>query len=97
MADSGYTVGNRREILQAGITRYYCIRLQETAGIRRLYHSAEDMSQARNLKPLKLKAWYKTKRGGTRVSAKRDFPMRKGPPGREELSQGRQGLEEKRM
>ena len=35
------------------------------------------MSQARNLKPLKLKAWYKTKGVGTRVSARKDFPMRK--------------------
>ena len=39
-----------------------------------MYHTAEYMSQA---KPLKLKAWYKTKRGGTRVLARKDFPMRK--------------------
>ena len=43
--------------------------------MRKLYRSAEDMSQARNLKPLKLKAWFKNKRGGEKVTARKDFPL----------------------
>ena len=35
------------------------------------------MSHTRNIKPLKIRAWFKAKRGGTKVSVKKDFPMRR--------------------
>ena len=69
--------GNRKEILKAGIARYYRIRLREVAGVRKLYRLVEDMAHARNLKPLKLKAWFKARRGGEKVAARKDFPLSK--------------------
>ena len=62
-------------MIVSGLSRYYRIRLQEAAGGRKLYRSAGEMKKARILKPLKQKAWYKARRGGTRVSAAKDFPL----------------------
>ena len=64
LIDSGYQEVNRKEILKSGISRYYRIRLLELPGVRKLYRSAADMAKARDLKPLKLKAWFKNRRGG---------------------------------
>ena len=75
LASSGYTAQNRKEIIVSGLLRYYRIQLQEAAGVRKLYRSADEMRKARILKPLKQKAWYKTRRGGTKVSAAKDFPL----------------------
>ena len=75
MESSGYTAQNRKEILISGVSRYYRIQLQEAAGGRKLYRSVDEMRKVRILKPLKQKAWYKTRREGTKVSAAKDFPL----------------------
>ena len=62
-----------------------------------MYHSAEEMTQARNLKPLKLKAWYKYQERRDKSIGKEGLPNEEGGHlGQEEPSEGRQGVEEKR-
>ena len=74
MVDSMYVPETRREILTSGITRYYRLVLQELAGKRSLYMSTEELKGGRERKSLMVKTWYKTQRGGCRVSQEKIFP-----------------------
>ena len=74
MVDSMYVPETRREILTSGITRYYRLVLQELAGKRSLYMSTEELKGGRERKSLMAKTWYKTQRGGCRVSQEKNFP-----------------------
>ena len=67
MTDSSYTTENRREVLILGITRYYRLVVQEQSGLRSLYRSTEELKAGRERKSLKVKAWFKIQRGGTKV------------------------------
>ena len=50
LEDSGYSRDVRQEIMKSGLTRYYRLVLQEIAGGRKLYRSAEEMKDGRSLK-----------------------------------------------
>ena len=78
MVDSSYTTETRREILASGITRYYRLVLQDMAGKRNLYRTSEEMKGGRERKSLIVKTWFKTQRGGSRVSEDKDFPEARG-------------------
>ena len=75
MVDSAYSKETRKEILTSGVKRYYRLILQELAGMRKLYRSREDMKEGRKLKSLWNRTWFKSRRGGTKVSADLDHPM----------------------
>ena len=77
VSDSGYLKEVRKEILYSGITRYYRMVLLELAGGRKLYRSAQEMKESREMKPLKSKAWFKSQRGGSKVSSSKDHPEEK--------------------
>ena len=48
--------------------------LQELAGKRNLYRTSEEMKGGREKKSLIVRTWFKTQRGGSRVSEDKDFP-----------------------
>ena len=77
MVDSAYGKETRKEILTSGIKRYYRLILQELAGMRKLYRSRDDMKEGRRLKSLWSRTWFKSRRGGSNVSADLDHPMEK--------------------
>ena len=58
MIDSGYGKDLRREILKAGIKRYFRLTLQEQAGGRSLYRSLREMAPQRRLKQLNTRNKY---------------------------------------
>ena len=74
LIDSGYGQEVCQEILKAGLTRYYRIVLQDAAGNRKLYRSAEEMREGRALKEFKNKSQFKSRRGGQKVIEKLDYP-----------------------
>ena len=65
-----------KEILKSGLTRYYRLVLSEEAGERKLYRSAEGMQEGRSLKRFKTRFWYCSRRGGTKVTERKNFPER---------------------
>ena len=67
----------RKEIITSGVKRYYRLVLQEMVGVRKLYRSREDMKEGRRLKSLWNRTWFKSRRGGTKVSADLDHPTMK--------------------
>merc|ERR1711873_323483 len=75
MSNSGYGKQMRREILKAGVKRYYRLRLQEEAGGRSLYRSLQEMAPQRSLKQMKTRTWFRPRRGGNRVSLQMDYPQ----------------------
>ena len=75
MANSGYGRDMRKEILVAGIKRYYRLVLQELAGGRSLYRPLDEMAPQRRMKALKTRLWFKPTRGGTKVSQMKDHPV----------------------
>ena len=74
MVDSAYGKETRKEIITSGVKRYFRLVLQELAGVRKVYRSREDMKEGRRLKSLWNRTWFKSRRGGTRVSADLDHP-----------------------
>ena len=76
MTDSGYKHSTRKEIIKSGLTRYYRLVLSEVAGERKLYRSAKEMQEGRGLKKFRTRLWYRSKRGGTRVSDEKNHPER---------------------
>ena len=61
------------------------MRLSESAGIRSLYRSSEEMKTSRNQKERRTKAWFKPKRGGERNTVQKDYPIKwPGKPNRRE-------------
>ena len=72
MTHLAYTSGLRQDIFRYGITRYFRPVLKEITGERKLYRSAEDMKESRALKPLKKGAWFRSKRGGSKLSVSQD-------------------------
>ena len=75
LADSGYGKDTRKEILTAGIKRYYRLVLQQVNGGRSLYRSAREMAPKRSLKQLAPKTWFRPTRGGNKVSVAKDHPV----------------------
>ena len=74
IADSGYQKEVRKEILYFGITRYFRLVLLELSGGRKLYRSGKEMKESRDLKALKCRVWFKSQRGGSKVSSMNDHP-----------------------
>ena len=74
MVDSAYGKDTRKEVITSGIKRYSRLVLQELAGVRKVYRSREEMKEGRRLKSLWNRTWYKSRRGGTKVSADLDHP-----------------------
>ena len=76
LEDSSYSKDVRQEILKSGLTRYYRLVLQEVAGGRKLYRSAQEMKDGRSLKLHRAKSWFKSRRGGGKIVERMDFPER---------------------
>ena len=74
MVDSAYGKDTRKEVITSGVKRYSRLVLQELAGVRKGYRSREEMKEGRRLKSLWNRTWYKSRRGGTKVSADLDHP-----------------------
>ena len=72
-------------------TRYFRLVLMELAGTRRLYRSGNEMKGSRELKPLKCRAWYKSQRGGSKISLQKDYPEDYIQETSQETSNGRGG------
>ena len=68
LVNSGYGKDLRREILTAGIKRFYRLMLQEAAGGRSLYRSMEEIVPRRRLKGLSTRMWFRPTRGGNKIS-----------------------------
>ena len=75
LIDSDYGKETRREILKAGVKRFYRLLLQEAAGGRAVYRSLEDMLPQRRIKQLKTKTWFQPARGGSKISTSKDHPQ----------------------
>ena len=48
--------------------------MEQESGGKRLYRSAEEMASARRLKDLSTKTWFRSKRGGAKVTPGKDLP-----------------------
>ena len=72
---SGYGKQMRREILKAGVKRYYRPRLQEEVGGRSLYRSLQEMAPQRSSKQMMTRTWFRPRRGGNKVSLQMDYPQ----------------------
>ena len=75
LCDSGYSHPTRMEIVKSAARKYYRQRMNQDAGGQRLYRSAEEMAGARRIKPLLNITWFKSKRGGHRVTPAKDVPQ----------------------
>ena len=74
MADSGYQHPVRKEVIKSAVTKFYRQILEQETGGRQLYRSTEDMAEARRLKSLMDKIWFKSKRGGQSLTPRKDLP-----------------------
>ena len=74
MTDSGYSHSSRLKVITSA-TRKYCRQLMEKDSHgQRLYRSAEDMATSRRLKEIANNSWFKSKRGGQRITQAKDIP-----------------------
>ena len=74
MADSGYKHPSRKEIIKSAVKKYYRQLLEQETGGRKLYRSAEDMAETRKMKSLMNRSWFKSKRGGSSITSRKDLP-----------------------
>ena len=74
MADSGYSHEARREVI-ASATRKYCRQLMnQMAGGQRIYRTSAEMATSRSIKDFLNTNWFKSKRGGKRITESKDVP-----------------------
>ena len=72
LSDSGYSHPTRMEIARSAIRKYFCQLMNQEAAGPRLYRLADEMAGARMVKSLINKTWFKSKRGGQRVTPAKD-------------------------
>ena len=75
LIDSGYTSNQRREIIRSGCTRFCRRQIEELTGGRQLYRSEGEMKSARKAKKFRNQYWFKSSRGGSQITAKKDLPF----------------------
>ena len=76
MCDSGYGESTRMEVIKSAITKYHRQLMEQDSGGRRIYRSAEEMASGRRLKGLLNQTWFRSKRGGTKITSAKDLPWR---------------------
>ena len=75
MADSGYQHPTRKEVIRSAVTKFYRQVLEQETGGRQIYRSSTDMAEARKLKSLANKTWFKSKRGGKSLTPRKSLPF----------------------
>ena len=76
MCDSGYGESTRSEVIKSATTKYFRQLMEQESGGRRLYRSAQEMAAGRRLKGLLNQTWFKSKRGGSKVTSAKDLPWK---------------------
>ena len=74
LADSGYTHPTRMEIVKSAARKFFRQLMDQEAGGSRIYRSSDEMAKSRRLKELANKTWYKSKRGGQRITPGKNVP-----------------------
>ena len=74
LADSGYTHPTRMEIVRSAAKKFFQQLMDQEAGGPRMYRSSNEMAKSRKLKELTTKTWYKSRRGGQRITPGKDIP-----------------------
>ena len=105
MANSGYNVSSRREVIKSGVTKYYRELRDWRTGGKSLYRTQDQMGRDRRYKGLEKMTWFRSKRGGRQVTTEKDNPWlarqrrdqedttgdRCGPPGKARVGGRRTG------
>ena len=93
MANSGYSVSSRREVIRSGVVKYYRELLEWKTGGRRLYRTPDQMGQDRRFKGMEKMTWFRSKRGGKQVTVEKNNPwlaqQRQMEQGGQRIGQGR--------
>ena len=76
MCDSGYGKSTRLEVIKSAITKYYRQLMEQESGGRRIYRSTEEMAVGRRLKVFLNQTWFRSKRGGVKITPAKDLPWR---------------------
>jgi hypothetical protein len=64
MIDSGYEKGSRKEIIKAGLIKYYRMIKDDIVGTRSLHRSSEELEGGRERKIMESRTWFCRRRGG---------------------------------
>ena len=73
--DSGYDHKTRMKITRSAVRILYRQVTDQESGGQKIYRSSADMAKSRRLKPLLTKNWFKSKRGGKKVTVVKNLPQ----------------------
>ena len=75
LTDSGYNTNQRMEILRSGCVRFCRRQIEDLTGGRKLYRMEREMKSARKAKKFRNQYWFKSSRGGSQLTPKKDLPF----------------------